>query len=173
VELPGQYLFGHEVNIDNSVLVEGISSNVAIVRRQYSSYRRLSFICSDGRTRHMLVQSGQNALQVGGPLAGSCCIRGWVSCVRHVRPLLCHVCLGRAWGSAHCKLRSTFAGTLTTHAQNWQQAPCVLIAMHPAIRSANVMFYAPASLRLTLCSPPPRPPAPGLPLPCRARRTSA
>jgi phosphatidylinositol kinase/protein kinase (PI-3 family) len=67
VELPGQYLFGHEVNVDNNVLVEGISSNVAIVRRQYSSYRRLSFICSDGRTRHMLVQSGQNALQVGRP----------------------------------------------------------------------------------------------------------
>jgi hypothetical protein len=29
---------------------------VAIVRRSASSFRRLSLICSDGITRHMLVQ---------------------------------------------------------------------------------------------------------------------
>jgi hypothetical protein len=56
VELPGQYLAGHEVTPDSSIYLEAISSNVAIVRRSASSFRRLSLICSDGITRHMLVQ---------------------------------------------------------------------------------------------------------------------
>ncbi|WIA37453.1 hypothetical protein OEZ86_014371 [Tetradesmus obliquus] len=63
VELPGQYLAGHEVTPDSSIYLEAISSNVAIVRRSASSFRRLSLICSDGITRHMLVQTGQNSTQ--------------------------------------------------------------------------------------------------------------
>lgn len=58
VELPGQYLAGHEITPDSCVYLEAISSNVAIVRRSSSSFRQLSLICSDGKTRHMLVQVG-------------------------------------------------------------------------------------------------------------------
>lgn len=38
------------------VLVEAFGSDVAIVRRQGSSHRRLTFVCSDGHDRHMLVR---------------------------------------------------------------------------------------------------------------------
>lgn len=63
VEMPGQYLAGHEITADNTVYLEHISSNVAIVRRHSTSFRRLAFVGSDGRTRHMLVQTGQNSSQ--------------------------------------------------------------------------------------------------------------
>jgi phosphatidylinositol kinase/protein kinase (PI-3 family) len=56
VELPGQYLSGLEVNPDSIIYLEGIGADVAIVRRNSSSFRRLSLLCSDGHTRHMLVQ---------------------------------------------------------------------------------------------------------------------
>lgn len=56
VELPGQYLAGLEVHPDSITYLEGIGAGVAIVRRNASSFRRLSLLCSDGLTRHMLVQ---------------------------------------------------------------------------------------------------------------------
>jgi hypothetical protein len=59
VELPGQYLSGAEVNPDSIIYLEGIGADVAIVRRNASSFRRLSLLCSDGHTRHMLVQVGE------------------------------------------------------------------------------------------------------------------
>jgi hypothetical protein len=61
VELPGQYLSGAEVNPDSIIYLEGIGADVAIVRRNASSFRRLSLLCSDGHTRHMLVQVGGQA----------------------------------------------------------------------------------------------------------------
>ena len=64
VEVPGQYLAGCEVTPESTVYLEGFSSNVVIVRRHSSSCRRLSLLCSDGKTRHMLVQTGQNSNQV-------------------------------------------------------------------------------------------------------------
>ncbi len=63
IEMPGQYLAGHEVTPDSIVYLQHISSNVHIVRRHATSFRRLAFIGSDGRTRHMLVQTGQNSSQ--------------------------------------------------------------------------------------------------------------
>lgn len=42
------------------VLLEAFGANVHIVRRSSASYRRLQLYGSDGRVRHMLVQTGQN-----------------------------------------------------------------------------------------------------------------
>lgn len=66
VELPGQYLSGVEVNPDSIIYLEGIGSDVAIVRRNASSFRRLSLLCSDGHTRHMLVQVRGGVVRVEG-----------------------------------------------------------------------------------------------------------
>ena len=41
------------------VLLEAFGAAVSIVRRGGSSHRRLTFICSDGRPRYMLVQQSQ------------------------------------------------------------------------------------------------------------------
>lgn len=60
VQMPGQYLEGHEVVSGALVYLEYISSNVVVVRRHSSSFRRLAFHCSNGHVRYMLVQSGQN-----------------------------------------------------------------------------------------------------------------
>lgn len=60
VEMPGQYLGSSEVAPDSVVLLERIGSNIGIVRRQATSYRRLAFIGSDGKTVHFLVQTGQH-----------------------------------------------------------------------------------------------------------------
>ena len=59
VEMPGQYLPGDEVTMDNSVYIERIHSNVAIVRRHGTSFRRLGFTGSDGHMRYFIVQTGQ------------------------------------------------------------------------------------------------------------------
>lgn len=58
--MPGQYLSGEEVTLENSVFLEHIHSNVAIVRRHGTSYRRLAFQGSDGHTRFFIVQTGQH-----------------------------------------------------------------------------------------------------------------
>lgn len=63
VEMPGQYLAGNEVIPDAVVMLEAFGANVAVVRRHCTSFRRLALIGSDGRTRHMLVQTGQNLAQ--------------------------------------------------------------------------------------------------------------
>ncbi|KAL0051806.1 hypothetical protein WJX82_002492 [Trebouxia sp. C0006] len=60
IEMPGQYMNGDEPSPDGIVFLEGISSNVHVVRRHCSSYRRLGFIGTDGRTRHFIVQTGQH-----------------------------------------------------------------------------------------------------------------
>jgi hypothetical protein len=76
VELPGQYLSGLEVNPDSIIYLEGIGADVAIVRRNSSSFRRLSLLCSDGHTRHMLVQVRATGLAGGGVGRRSWCLGG-------------------------------------------------------------------------------------------------
>ena len=63
VEVPGQYLGGNEVAADAIVHLEAFGSSVAVVRRHCTSFRRLVLLGSDGRPRHMLVQTGQNNAQ--------------------------------------------------------------------------------------------------------------
>ncbi|GIL45633.1 hypothetical protein Vafri_2841, partial [Volvox africanus] len=63
VEMPGQYLGGNEVAPEGIVYLECFGSAVAVVRRHCTSYRRLVLVGSDGRGRHMLVQTGQNNAQ--------------------------------------------------------------------------------------------------------------
>ena len=48
-----------QVTTDNSVYIERIHSNVAIVRRHGTSFRRLGFTGSDGHMRYFIVQTGQ------------------------------------------------------------------------------------------------------------------
>ncbi|GFR40173.1 hypothetical protein Agub_g730, partial [Astrephomene gubernaculifera] len=63
VEMPGQYLGGQEVAPEGIVQLECFGAAVAVVRRHCTSYRRLVLLGSDGRARHMLVQTGQNNAQ--------------------------------------------------------------------------------------------------------------
>ena len=58
IEMPGQHVSGDEPVPDSTVYVERISSSVVVVRRHSSSFRRLGFIGSDGRTRFFIVQVG-------------------------------------------------------------------------------------------------------------------
>lgn len=58
--MPGQWLNGEEVQQDQTIMLERIGADVAIVRRHSSSYRRLQFYGSDGKTRNFLVQTGQH-----------------------------------------------------------------------------------------------------------------
>ena len=60
VEMPGQYLAGHEIAPEAVVYLDRIGANVGIVRRHATSYRRLALQGSDGRTVHFLVQTGQH-----------------------------------------------------------------------------------------------------------------
>lgn len=59
IEMPGLYASGDEVLPEGAVLIESIASDVAIIRRHGLSFRRLAFHGTDGRTRHFVVQSGQ------------------------------------------------------------------------------------------------------------------
>ncbi|GAX77356.1 hypothetical protein CEUSTIGMA_g4802.t1 [Chlamydomonas eustigma] len=60
LEMPGQYLGGHDVGPENVVLLESFGANISVVRRHSSSYRRLVMYGNDGHARHMLVQTGQS-----------------------------------------------------------------------------------------------------------------
>ena len=73
--MPGQYLPGDEVTPDNSVYIERIHSNVAIVRRHGTSFRRLGFTGSDGHMRFFIVQTGQQFSNNPGARACSCMSR--------------------------------------------------------------------------------------------------
>ncbi|EIE23491.1 hypothetical protein COCSUDRAFT_65942 [Coccomyxa subellipsoidea C-169] len=66
VEMPGQYLGGAEVAPESVVFLERIGSNVGIVRRHATSYRRLALHGSDGKTVHFLVQTGQHWSNTSG-----------------------------------------------------------------------------------------------------------
>ncbi|BDA47386.1 probable transcription-associated protein 1 [Coccomyxa sp. Obi] len=66
VEMPGQYLGGAEVAPEAVVFLERIGSNVGIVRRHATSYRRLALHGSDGKTVHFLVQTGQHWSNTSG-----------------------------------------------------------------------------------------------------------
>lgn len=57
VELPGQYFTDQEVAPDHTVKLDRIAADIPIVRRHGSSYRRLTFIGSDGSQRHFIVQT--------------------------------------------------------------------------------------------------------------------
>jgi hypothetical protein len=64
--MPGQYLGGAEVSPESVVFLERIGSNVGIVRRHATSYRRLALHGSDGKTVHFLVQTGQHWSNTSG-----------------------------------------------------------------------------------------------------------
>ena len=66
VEMPGQYLGGAEVAPEAVVFLERIGSNVGIVRRHATSYRRLALHGSDGKTVHFLAQTGQHWSNTSG-----------------------------------------------------------------------------------------------------------
>ncbi|XP_077231461.1 uncharacterized protein LOC143864410 isoform X2 [Tasmannia lanceolata] len=57
VEVPGQYLSDQEVAPDHTVKLDRVGADVPIVRRHGSSFRRLTFIGSDGSQRHFIVQT--------------------------------------------------------------------------------------------------------------------
>lgn len=59
VEMPGQHARGGELSADSTVHLERVGCDVAVVRRHGASARRLALYGSDGRTRHFLVQTGQ------------------------------------------------------------------------------------------------------------------
>ena len=59
VEMPGQYARGDDVSQEGLVYIERLGSDVAIIRRHGLSFRRLEFHGSNGKTRHFIVQSGQ------------------------------------------------------------------------------------------------------------------
>ena len=70
VEMPGQYLAGHEIAPEAVVYLDRIGANVGIVRRHATSYRRLALQGSDGRTVHFLVQTGQHWSNTCGAHSG-------------------------------------------------------------------------------------------------------
>ncbi|EPS72877.1 hypothetical protein M569_01879, partial [Genlisea aurea] len=57
VEVPGQYFVDQEVTPDHTVKLDRVGSDVPIVRRHGSSFRRLTMIGSDGSQRHFIVQT--------------------------------------------------------------------------------------------------------------------
>ncbi|VFQ99863.1 unnamed protein product [Cuscuta campestris] len=57
VEVPGQYFSDQEVAPDHTVKLDRVGSDVQIVRRHGSSFRRLTLIGSDGSQRHFIVQT--------------------------------------------------------------------------------------------------------------------
>ena len=58
MELPGQYQ-QMEYNPDSVVYVERLAADVLALRRHCISMRRIAFVCSDGRSRHFSVHTGQ------------------------------------------------------------------------------------------------------------------
>ena len=77
IEMPGQHVSGDEPVPDSTVYVERISSSVVVVRRHSSSFRRLGFIGSDGRTRFFIVQVGNCSLTLA--LLGLSHAAAWTS----------------------------------------------------------------------------------------------
>ncbi|XP_031475658.1 uncharacterized protein LOC116247605 isoform X2 [Nymphaea colorata] len=57
VEVPGQYFTDQEIAPDHTIKLDRIGADVPIVRRHGSSFRRLTFIGSDGSQRHFLIQT--------------------------------------------------------------------------------------------------------------------
>ncbi|XP_072974683.1 uncharacterized protein [Typha angustifolia] len=57
VEVPGQYFTDQEVAPDHTVKLDRVGSDIPIVRRHGSSFRRLTLIGSDGSQRHFIVQT--------------------------------------------------------------------------------------------------------------------
>ena len=99
IEMPGQYLCGEEVTPDTSVFLERIHSNVAIVRRHGTSYRRLGFQGSDGHIRYFIVQTGQHfSNNPGGGPKPSCSLR------RHRMDRWIGGCPGRPCAQNPCAL---------------------------------------------------------------------
>ena len=106
IEMPGQHVSGDEPVPDSTVYVERISSSVVVVRRHSSSFRRLGFIGSDGRTRFFIVQVG--------PADGD---------------LLCiGVSHAAAWSSA-CLLCTQRAASAQHHVQQRQVHVCCLLSV--------------------------------------------
>lgn len=58
VEMPGQHLQDREVAADSVVYLESIDSTMQVIRRHYTSARRLTLVGSDGKARHMALQTG-------------------------------------------------------------------------------------------------------------------
>ncbi len=56
--MPGQYMQDKEVNQDAVVYLEDISSSMQIIRRHFTSARRLTFLGSDGSARSFALQTG-------------------------------------------------------------------------------------------------------------------
>ncbi|XP_038988658.1 transformation/transcription domain-associated protein-like isoform X2 [Phoenix dactylifera] len=57
VEVPGQYFTDQEVAPDHTIKLDRVGSDIPIVRRHGSSFRRLTLIGSDGSQRHFIVQT--------------------------------------------------------------------------------------------------------------------
>ncbi|XP_044463478.1 transformation/transcription domain-associated protein-like isoform X2 [Mangifera indica] len=57
VEIPGQYFGDQEIAPDHTVKLDRVGSDIPIVRRHGSSFRRLTLIGSDGSQRHFIVQT--------------------------------------------------------------------------------------------------------------------
>nr|XP_019701767.1 transformation/transcription domain-associated protein isoform X2 [Elaeis guineensis] len=57
VEIPGQYFTDQEVAPDHTIKLDRVGSDIPIVRRHGSSFRRLTLIGSDGSQRHFIVQT--------------------------------------------------------------------------------------------------------------------
>lgn len=57
VEVPGQYFTDQEVAPDHTVKLDRVGAEIPIVRRHGSSFRRLTFMGSDGSQRHFIVQT--------------------------------------------------------------------------------------------------------------------
>ncbi|XP_010548285.1 PREDICTED: transformation/transcription domain-associated protein-like isoform X2 [Tarenaya hassleriana] len=57
VEIPGQYFTDQEVAPDHTVKLDRVGSDIPIVRRHGSSFRRLTLIGSDGSQKHFIVQT--------------------------------------------------------------------------------------------------------------------
>ena len=64
MELPGQFQQA-EYNPDSLVHIERISADIETRRRHGISLRRLALVCSDGRTRHFAVHTGQQHGSMG------------------------------------------------------------------------------------------------------------
>ena len=63
--MPGQFSLGDEILPEHVVKLECISSNVVMIQRNWAILRRLTFIGSNGKTKHFVVHHVHHQFNTG------------------------------------------------------------------------------------------------------------
>ena len=155
IEMPGQHVSGDEPVPDSTVYVERISSSVVVLRRHSSSFRRLGFIGSDGRTRFFIVQVGlllETCLH-GVVQAAACSSAGLlpIMCRVHRDQLQCNItCSGGKCMSAVCCVLCIHWAALPQHrTRRLQTSLAGLLASRAALQMGST-GTAPHSISCTV-----------------------